>query len=125
MVDYTTKNQTAFASISFIPATNVTFTGTFTYNKSTGLLDDFAVNYEDKLRGDLTHSDFTFEETPSYSDIDYAYMNFALGMEYKFTPTVTFTADMDYADLKDEAGTVYGDESGSFFMIRSGVRFDF
>lgn len=125
MVDYTSKNNNVFASISYLPAANMTFSGTVNYNKATGELDEFTLNYEDKLRGDLTHSDYTFEETPSYSDIDYALISFTLGMEYRFTPSVTFTADMDYADLKDEAGSVYGDESGSFFMIRSGVRLDF
>lgn len=125
MVDYTSENHSVFASVSYLPATNMTFTGTVNYNKATGELDEFTLNYEDKLRGGLTHFDYTFEETPSYSDIDYELINFTLGMEYRFTPSVTFTADMDYADLEDKAGSVYGDESGSYFMIRSGVRVDF
>jgi hypothetical protein len=38
---------------------------------------------------------------------------------------VSLSANADYADLKDETGYVYGIESGSYFMIRSGVRIDF
>ena len=48
-----------------------------------------------------------------------------LGTELTVSPGVTLTADGEYAELTDDAGWVYGLESGSLFMIRTGVRLDF
>jgi hypothetical protein len=60
----------------------------------------------------------------TYSDLDYSLIRLSLGFEYRLSPSVVLTADGDYADLSDNAAYVYGDESGSIFMIRSGIRFD-
>ncbi|MCK5126172.1 MAG: hypothetical protein KAR42_07940 [candidate division Zixibacteria bacterium] len=125
MTDYTSTNHNMFASVSYIPATTLTFTGTINLNKSTGELDLVEMpSVEAKLEGGLSHQDFTFDEMHTYSNLDFTTLQFTLGMEYKLTPTVTLTSDIDYSDLDDKAGYVYGVESGSFFMIRSGIRFD-
>ena len=73
----------------------------------------------------LSHQDFTFEEMHTYSDLDYGYLRFLLGFEYRFTPTLTWSADGDLAKFTDNAPYVYGDETGSLFMIRSGFKLDF
>ena len=80
---------------------------------------------EDRLNGDLEDQDFNFENAPTYSDLDYELLKFSVGFQYKLTPMVTLTADGDFADLTDNEGYIYGIESGSYFMIRSGVKLDF
>lgn len=127
MNDYETKTQNVYLSASYVPTSKLLFTGTLNFNMSTGELDQVIFPHlEDQLEGDLEHQDFTFEEMNTYSNLDYTLMRFTFGMEYKLSPRVTFTADADYADLTDDSGGwVYGDESGSYLMIRSGLRLAF
>ena len=40
-------------------------------------------------------------------------------------PGLTLSADGEFADLTDDGVYVYGDESGSYYMIRTGIRLDF
>ena len=73
----------------------------------------------------LTHQDFTFDEMHEYSDLDYKMIRFGGGIEYKVLSDLTFTAQAEYADLTDETGWVYGNETGSWLLLRSGIRFEF
>jgi hypothetical protein len=62
----------------------------------------------------------------TYSDLDYTWLQANLGLEYRLGPATTFTAEVDYLDLTDDSGGwVYGDESGSRFLVRTGVMFEF
>jgi predicted porin len=58
-------------------------------------------------------------------DYDYSLVSLSLGAEYKLSPNVSFTADADYYDLTDDEAYVYGVESGSFYVIRSGFRISY
>ena len=71
-----------------------------------------------------SHS-YDYSEMNTYSDFDYELLKLNFGLENLLSPGVTFTADVDFADLKDNQGYVYGNETGSFFMVRSGVRYRF
>ena len=63
---------------------------------------------------------------PSYSKLDYNLLMVLLGFEYRFRPNVTWTADAEIRDLGDSAAAfVYGDESGSMYIFRTGVRVNF
>lgn len=126
MTDYTTDAHTVYLSANFIPTSKARFHGTLSYVASTAALDVVEMpDVTEQLQGDLTHQDFTFLEMDSYSDLDYKLLQLSLGLEVKLSQGLTWTADTDYADLTDDAAYVYGNESGSIFMIRSGFRFDF
>lgn len=126
MTDYTTDAHTVYLSANFIPTSKARLHGTLSYVASTAALDVVEMpDVTEQLQGDLTHQDFTFLEMDSYSDLDYKLLQLSLGLEVKLSPGLTWTADTDYADLTDDAAYVYGNESGSIFMIRSGFRFDF
>ncbi len=126
MTDYETKSQNLYLSTSYVYSPQLKFHGTVGYNKSTAEMDQvtFPVMTAE-VDGALHHSDFTFENIHDYSNLDYQLMNFSLGLEYLLSKDVVWTVDGEYADLKDNEGYVYGLESGSMFMIRSGIRFDF
>jgi hypothetical protein len=127
MTDYTTEAHNIFLSATFLPTAKLSFTGRFDLNKSKAEMDE--VDFPDvraMLGVDtLPHQDFTFEEIHEYSNLDYQIIRAGLGLEYKLMPRVTFTADGEWADLDDKTGYVYGIESGSYFLIRSGFRFEF
>jgi len=133
MVDYKTNTHTVYLSTSVQATERLRFSGMFTMNLAEGGLDEVVMDTAEvnaritDIQGvpALTHQNFSFTEMNQYSDIDYELLQFAAGVEFRVTPRVTLTADGSYADLTDNAPYVYGDETGNFYVIRTGVRFGF
>ena len=132
MSDYETKSQNLYLTTSYIYSPKLKFHGMVGYNKSTAEMDqvvfpDLTDRLYDEINDvtDLGHQNFTFLHMHEYSNLDYQLMNFSLGLEYMLSKDVVWTANGEYADLKDNEEYVYGIESGSMFMIRSGIRFVF
>lgn len=126
MADYKTKAQNIYLNIAGSPAEKLRVRSTLVYNVSIGEYDQVIMpDVTDRLNGDLSHQDFTFDEMHEYSNLDYNLLQVSAGFDYKLSPQVTFTLDGEYADFTDDAGWVYGIESGSLFEIRSGFRVDF
>lgn len=108
--------------------------GTVSYNKSTGKLDEVVMDLDttrlwNEVRNiyDLPHQNFDFTEMNEYANMDYGLLGASLGLEYRVSPRVTLSADGQYYDLKDdnEGGYVYGNETGSYFIVRAGVGYEF
>jgi len=126
MSDYTSKSHNLYMTASFMPTPVTNITLSVNYHLSKASLDQVIFpDVRAQLADTLAHQDFTFDEMNTYSDLDYGILQLGAGLEYKLTPQVTWSSDIEYYDLKDDAPYVYGDESGSIFFIRSGVRFDF
>ncbi|MCB2230020.1 hypothetical protein KQH82_04835 [bacterium] len=126
MEDYTTTSHSVFANVSYTASDKMRLFGTIGFTKATAELNEVLMpEVSAEVATDLSHQDFTFEEMYTYSDLDYTIMQLTFGGEYMIAPNVTWTADIDYADFADDQPYVYGDETGSMFVIRSGVRFDF
>ncbi len=133
MADYKSKVHNIYFNANYAATEKMRLFGTVTYNMAEAALDEVLMpDVSDKLVNpvydlgvDLTHTNFDFEEMSTYSDFDYKMLSFQLGLSYKITPTLTFTADGKYADLTDDAGYVFGNETGSFYVIRSGFKVDF
>lgn len=126
MTDFESKAHNFYLAASFMPTPKLSLTGSFTFNKSEGAMGNVIMpDVRAQLGDTLSHQDFTFNELHTYSDIDFKMIQLGLSAEYKLTPSIGLTAGIDYADLEDKTGYVYGSESGSFFLIRSGVRIDF
>ena len=124
--DWENTSHFAFVSASFVPTNKLTLFGTFSYNKATGELEQVIMpDVSAEVAAALSHQDFTFDDMHTYSDLDYQILRFQIGGAYQIAPDWTWTADFEYADLTDDAPWVFGDESGSLFIVRSGVQFDF
>lgn len=124
--DYTTTAHFMYLSMNYQASPKLTVAGMLSYSKTKAEYDQ--VNMPEvttEVSTVLAHQDFTFDRMHTYSDLSYGYLRFSLGFEYKFTPRLTWTADGDYAKFTDDAPYVFGDETGSLFVIRSGFRFDF
>jgi len=131
MVDYKTKVNNLYLNASFAPKRELRFTSSFIYNKSEAKYD--TVNMPDVSEltvnsagdPDLIYHDVTFTEMHMYSDLSYELIQFSLSAEYALSQAVTISIDGEYADLLDDAEYIYGNESGSIYMIRTGVRIQF
>lgn len=126
MADYETKASNFYVSATGQATERLRMTGSLTYSKSTASYETVIMpDVTDRLDGHLGNQDFTFDEMDTYSNLDYSLIQGALGFDYLLIDGLTFTVDGLYADMTDDAGWVYGIESGSFFQIRSGFRIDF
>jgi hypothetical protein len=126
MVDYRNQSHNLFFTANVAPTDQLRLHGKVNFNLATAELDQVVMPDVTTREGfDLNHQDFSFDEMHEYSNLDYELLNLSAGVEYLLGEGVTFTADLDYADLTDNAGYVYGIESGSFSTIRTGVRFEF
>lgn len=128
MVDYTTNTHTFYLSAGVAATPKLRLNGLVTYNLAEGSLEEGILPEEEIFYNGvqvLAHQDFSFEEMYDYSNLDYELLRLAVGAEYQLTPQIQVTIDGELADLTDNEGYVFGNESGSFYMIRSGFRFNF
>lgn len=131
MADHETKAHNLYFTASFMATQKLRLTGTVDYNLSEAAFESVEFD-EAELRarlvndlhpeGDLDHFNYDFTPIVKYSDIDFEIIRLSFGAEYMISPRVTITADADYADLTDNAGSVYGDQSGSMMIVRGGVK---
>ncbi len=131
MADYETGVHNIYFNVGANPTDKLRLSSSILFNKSRGGYNKVVMpNVSDRLvnaagEPELAYQGHTFDEMHMYSDLSYELIRFSIGSEYKLTPRIVLTLDADYADLTDNTGYVYGIESGSFFLIRSGVRVDF
>lgn len=126
MVDYKNETMNLYFNATFRPTEKLSLTGSVVYNTSKAEQDAVLMaDVSEEVHTWLPHQDFTFEEMNSYSDLEYKLLQLGFGFEYLIQSGFSYTGQVDYADLSDEQGWVYGDESGSLLMVRTGVLFKF
>ena len=126
MVDYKTKVHNAYLLINVLPTEKLNLSLAASISKSTAEYDPIVMpDITDRLEGSLGHQVFSFDQMHEYSDLDYQLVRLSLGVKYILSSSVTLTSSVDYADLEDGAGYVYGVESGSLMTVRSGVSVGF
>jgi hypothetical protein len=96
------------------------------YNRSKGEFDqvDFP-DVSEQLDGNLPHGNYDFSQMHEYSNIDFALWRLTFGFDYRFSDLWKGTLDVNYADLSDKQPYVYGDESGSYYVVRAAARMSF
>jgi len=70
----------------------------------------------------IAHSYYDYSMIYGYSDLSYEYLNFSFGFEYRISRKTLLFIQGDYYDLNGYQGYVYGNESGSYYLIRTGFR---
>ena len=124
MADYASKVHSIYGTIYHQATPKLNVHATLMLNKAEGSWEQ--INMPDPYEvgiledGELENANFDFTHMNTYSALDYKLIQFKGGFKYQFTPDLAFTADGLYADFTDNEGYVYGNESGSYFMIRSG-----
>ena len=123
MQDYETTTHSAFVNVHFAPTSQLSIAGTFSYVMTEAALNQVVMPHVTGLaHTQLEDMDFTFDQMHEYSNLEFTYLLANIGLEYALKPNVTLTLGADYADLTDDQPYVYGDQSGSMFMVRGGVR---
>lgn len=78
-----------------------------------------------EVTDDIAAADYDFSSINEFSDLGYSQFTVSVGAEYVLSPRVSLTADAAYSELTDDKGYVYGVETGSFYVVRTGVKIGF
>lgn len=132
MADYENKVHNIYGHAYYQATEKLGLFGSINFNKAEGGLEQVEMpeldgrTYNSTLgHDDLDENNYDFTSMHTYSDFNYTMLKFKAGFKYRFTPDLAFTADGLYADLTDDEGYVYGNESGSYFVIRTGFKINF
>ncbi|OPX34202.1 hypothetical protein B1H10_04170 [candidate division KSB1 bacterium 4484_188] len=122
-MDYTSKAHMASANLYYHPNTSIKFSLGANISKSEAQFNPIQMPTvgQDVLDA-IEAGYYDYSMINNYSDLSYTFVNFKFGTEYKLSQSLAFTVDVDYYDLTDKQGYVYGDETGSFYIIRTGLR---
>ncbi|MBD3332254.1 hypothetical protein GF356_05345 [candidate division GN15 bacterium] len=126
MEDYRTNGYQVYFNSSWMANSRLTLHSSLLYNWSQAELELVDMPHvTEEVEEQLHHQDFTFEEMHTYSDLKYHYVNVQLGFDYQLTPRIAWMFNMDYSHLTADEEYVFGDEDGSMFITRTGVKIDF
>ncbi|MBD3381138.1 MAG: hypothetical protein GF404_02970 [candidate division Zixibacteria bacterium] len=119
MSDYESKSHSLYGSVTFMPTPLLSLSLQGNYTQSDAALEPVNMPTPDEA---IEHLDYTFGDMHNYSDLEYKLAEIGLGLNYKVSTGIEWYSEGWYYDLTDELGYVYGDETGSLFVIRSGVK---
>ncbi|RMF59712.1 MAG: hypothetical protein D6748_05795 [Calditrichaeota bacterium] len=121
--DYEVKSHILNGTLSYqlMPSVALNVQGTF--SKSSASFDPVEMPQTPlrTLAEEKIHlANYDYSTIHSYSDLDYQFLNLRLGLTYAISKIVGWDLVIDYYDLTDNQGYVYGVESGTFYVIRTG-----
>jgi len=123
--EYKNESVTASCNILFAASDVLNFTLGGSYIDSKASMTMVTVpEVPQEVIDNIEAADYDFSSIGSYSDLSYTMYTASIGAEYLLSPRVSLTGDVVYYDLTDHTGYVYGLETGSLYIVRSGVRID-
>ena len=124
--EYSSKSHNLHGGVLFSPERSLSFSLEGSYLQSEASFDPIQMpQVPAEVTNEIVAGDYDYSIVNQYSDLSYGWLTLSLGAEYKLSPNVSLTADADYYDLVDDEPYVYGVESGSFYVIRTGFRISY
>ncbi|MCA9734935.1 MAG: hypothetical protein H6696_17005 [Deferribacteres bacterium] len=122
--DYESTSSVLYAGLNFKVNPKLKLWLQGNYSKSEAAFSKVGMDMDlpgvDEALEIIEASDYDYSGIPQYSDLSYGYMNFNARAEYKLSDKLLFNVDFSYYDLTSDETWVYGDESGSFTVFRTG-----
>ncbi len=124
--DYKNDAVSLSAALMFLPTAKLNLSLSGNYYDAKGSLEMGPMpQVPSEVTDNIAAADYDFSYIGRYSDLDYAQVQLTLGAEYAVSSRVSLTGEASYVDLTDNQGYVYGIESGSFYVVRTGVKIGF
>ena len=125
--EYESKAHIFFAGINYKLSSSVKFDLTGSYSNSEASFDEVEMPVNESKFQEAQHAihegDYDYSEMNTYSDMSYSYLNLGASIKVKVTDNLLFKLGLDYHDLTDDKTYVYGNETGSFFIVKTGFQF--
>ena len=124
--EYKNESVSFSANLLFLATKKVNFTLNGSFVHSQGSMDIIrASEVPDVVYDSISAADYNYNLINQYSDLAYSQFNISLGTEYILSDKISWVFDVEYYDLSDDKGYVYGIETGSLYVIRSGLKIGF
>ncbi|KAA3619567.1 MAG: hypothetical protein DWQ05_02255 [Calditrichaeota bacterium] len=124
--DYESTNSVLYAGLNFKVNSKLKFWLQGNYSKSEAAFDKVEMNLDTpevhEALEEIEASDYDYSGIPQYSDLSYGFMNFKARAEYQLSNRLVFNVDFDYYDFTSDEAWVYGDESGSLYVFKTGFK---
>lgn len=116
-----------YAGFNFQASKEVKFIAHGSYSKSEASFGEVKMPVNDpafqEASAGIAEANYEYDHMNTYSDMSFDYMNLGATMKYKISDKLTFKVGLDYHSLTDDKTYVYGDESGSYFVITTGFKY--
>ncbi len=121
--DYQNDAVSLSAAIMFLPTAKLNLTLGGSYLGTKGSLEMGPMPpVPSEVVENIAAAYYDYSFIGGYSDLDYKYVQITVGADYALSGNVSLTGEASYINLDDSQGYVYGIESGSFYVLRTGVR---
>lgn len=123
VTDYSNQAQVASLGITFQPKPEFTLALQGSMIMSTAEFDPVLMpNAPEEVLEAIEAADYDYSMINEYSNLDYEQLDLSLNGSYQLSPRLRLDAGITYLDLTDNAGYVYGVESGSLWIVRAGIQ---
>lgn len=126
--EYTTDVKMVNGSFTIIPVNNVFVTIGGNYSISEADFDPVIMpqlpdDVQQDIDNEIGAANYDYSQIHTYSDLSYKRLDGSFKIDYKMSDRLSWSAEVIYINFKDENGYVYGDETGSLYIVRSGLEF--
>jgi hypothetical protein len=122
VTDYANQSNVAALGVTFQPKPAFTLSLQGSMIMSTAEFDPVIMpDAPEEVLEAIEAADYDYSMINEYSNLDYEQLDLSLNGSYQFSPRLRLDAGITYLDLTDNAGYVYGVESGSLWIVRAGI----
>lgn len=122
--DYTSEAHVASAGLTFQATPQLLLHAQGNYFTTTASFDAPVLpEVTEEAHEAIEAGDWDYTGMAEYSDLDFEQFDVTFGGNYQLTPRTRIELNMTYRDLTDNAGYVYGYESGTLWIVHGGVGF--
>jgi hypothetical protein len=125
ITDYSSDAHVASLGFTFQPAPQWRFHAQGNVLKTTAEFDPPEMpEVSEEAHEAIESGNWDYTGIVAYSNLDFEQFDLTAGGTYQLSPRVRLQLEATYRDLTDNAGYVYGIESGSLWIVRGGVGID-
>lgn len=126
--DYTTDVTMVNGALTIMPTDNLFVTIGGNYSKSEAdfdpvIMPQLSAELQLEIDMEIGGANYDYSQIHTYSDLSYKRLDGSLKVDYKISDRFNWSAEVIYIKLTDDSGYVYGDETGSIYIVRSGLEF--
>ena len=125
---YTTDVKIINGSFMIVPANKlvVTISGNYSINEADFdpvVMPELSDSLQQVIDQEIAANNYDYSQMHAYSDLSYKRLDGSFKLNYKFSHRLDWSAEVIYLKFTDDNGYVYGNETGSLYIVRSGLEF--
>ncbi len=123
VTDYASTSMVGSLGATFYPDPQLTLRLQGNIIQTEGSFDPVQMpDVSQEILDEIHSGNYDYSEIHEYSDLDYQQLEVGVSASYQFAPDIRFDLGATYYDLTDDEGWVYGNETGSLWIVRAGVQ---